>query len=130
MRARSITSLRYWGLWISTTDMIDSLIDRFLNYREIARNNSAHTIKAFAADLTQFAEFLETRNASDLSLVDLKLLRAFFASLLGEKYSRATIARKQSSLRALFQWARREGLIKSDPARGLISPRQNRSLPK
>lgn len=110
--------------------MIDSLIDQFLQYRRVGRNNSVHTLKAYAADLSQFAEFVETRAVPDLPAIDLATMRAFFASVQSEKYARSTLARKQAALRAFFGWARRAGHVIKDPTRGLIAPRQGRRLPK
>src|SRR5215213_4697049 len=110
--------------------MIEPLIDTFLQYRRSARNNAENTRKAYAADLAQFAEFIAESGATDVARVDVKLLRAFLASLQAHSYARSTLARKQAALRAFFRWARRQGHVATDPTRGLFSPRQSRKLPK
>ena len=110
--------------------MIDPLIDEFLAYRRDGRNNSAHTLRSYAADLNQFADFLETRGVRSLKTVSISLLRAHFAALTGHQYSKTSLARKQAALRAFFRWAKRRGYTESDPARGLISPRLDKQLPK
>ncbi len=109
--------------------MIDPHVSAFLEYRERARNNSDHTVRAYGADLAQFVEFLSQRAIGELDRVDLALLRAFLASLQTEQYARSTLARKQAALRAFFRWARRTGLIAKDPTQGLRNPRQERKLP-
>jgi integrase/recombinase XerC len=80
--------------------------------------------------LTQFAGFLERRGIRSLREVSVSTLRAFFAGLTTQEYSKTSLARKQATLRAFFRWAKRERLTESDPARALISPRLDRKLPK
>jgi integrase/recombinase XerC len=110
--------------------MIEPLIDAFLQYRRSARNSAENTRKAYAADLAQFADFTAKSGVADISRIDVKLLRAFLASLQVHSYARSTLARKQAALRAFFRWARRQGHVTTDPTRGLFSPRQPRKLPK
>jgi integrase/recombinase XerC len=110
--------------------MLDRIIDEFLAYRRDGRNNSAHTLRSYAADLNQFAEFLETRGVHSFKAVNMSVLRAHFAALTAHQYSKTTLARKQAALRAFFRWAKRQAYTDSDPARGLISPRLDKKLPK
>src|SRR5437879_2609619 len=90
---------------------IERLIDQFIEYRRVARNNSLHTLKAYSSDLAQFAGYLDTRRITSAESVNLAILRAFLASLLENEYERATLARKQAALRAFFGWAKRHGRI-------------------
>jgi tyrosine recombinase XerC len=108
---------------------MQSEIEAFLAYRRSARNSAERTLKAYRADLLQFAAFLQTQKRL-LATTDLAILRAFLASLQPKQYARTTLARKQASLRAFFRWAKRNGYLSSDPTRGLFAPRQRRSLPK
>src|SRR5438105_6263616 len=110
--------------------MIEPDVDAFLQYRQGARNNSEHTVRAYAADLAQFCAFVAERPLTSLDQIDLAVLRAFLAALQGERYARATLARKQAALRAFFRWAKRGGRTATDPTRGLRNPRQERKLPK
>jgi len=107
-----------------------ALIDEFLEYRRVARNSAPHTLRAYAADLAQFAAFLDERGIATPDRVDLSVLRAFLASLQPQQYARTTLARKQAALRAFFRWARRSGRIATDPTRGLLTPRPERRLPR
>ena len=38
------------------------IIERFLTYLDSERNYSAHTIRSYAADLTQFCQFLASQS--------------------------------------------------------------------
>src|SRR6185503_1554876 len=53
----------------------------------------------------------------------------FLAWLHGRGCSRATAARKLASLRTFFRYLSREGLVRKNPARLLVSPRQQRKIP-
>ncbi len=109
---------------------IENHIDTFLEYRRIGRNNSAHTLKAYSADLVQFADFLASRQSADIRAVDLTAIRSFLAVLHKKSLARSTLARKQSTLRAFFRWAKRGGIIERDPAVSLFAPKQEKRLPK
>ena len=110
--------------------MLDRLIDEFLEYRRVVRNNAAHTLRSYSSDLNQAADFFETRGVRSLTEVNLGLLRAFFAALSSHKYAKTSLARKQATLRAFFRWAKRQQHADTDPSRGLISPRLDLKLPK
>src|SRR5258706_2531432 len=110
--------------------MLDTLIDEFIRYRRSVRNNADLTVTAYEMDLKQFNSFVREQNTNYLAQIDLTLLRSYFGSRLTKNYSRATLSRKQASLKAFFAWLRRTGKITSDPTRGLRAPRLQRKLPK
>ena len=94
------------------------------------RSASGHTRVSYAADLKQFAEYLEGRSVSDIGLVEPALLRAYLRELAGWGYARATISRKLSSLRGLFAFLKDRGLLSRNPARSLRGPSAPRGLPR
>lgn len=110
--------------------MIDPLVDAFTNHLVGERGYSRRTVRAYAADLAQLAQFLQARGIENLAEVDLAVLRAFLSSLSAREYRRTTLARKQATLRSFFRWARRGGHTEQDPARLLRTPRAERPLPK
>ncbi len=110
--------------------MIDPLIDQFTRHLTEVRGYSHETVRAYAADLFQFADHLRSAGVEQLRGIDLAALRAYLASLQPHAYRRSTLARKQAALRAFFRWARRNGHIAEDPARLLRTPRGSRPLPK
>jgi integrase/recombinase XerC len=109
---------------------MEKLISQFLAYRKSGRNNSPCTIRAYSADLKQFRLFILKIGNDDISKINLPHLREFLAEFYQKGSSRATLARKRAALRAFFQWAKREGYISHDIARGLMAPRRARTLPK
>ncbi|MBD3246191.1 MAG: tyrosine recombinase XerC [Candidatus Omnitrophica bacterium] len=105
-------------------------IDKFLDYLTIEKNYSPHTLKNYAFDLREFAEFLQNYKVTEISRVDYFVLRKFLSTLAEKKISKRTTSRKISTLKSFFKFLIREGVISSNPAASLIYPRLEKPLPK
>jgi integrase/recombinase XerC len=126
-------------------------IDRFLQYLQLERNFSAHTVRSYAADLWQFCRFLAAGASEvDLTIEDLPELepeqlpvlnarlpgitamdvRAYLAMMRNTAYSKATVARKLAALRSLFKYLVRVGVVEASPVAVIRTPRQDKKLPR
>lgn len=101
-------------------------IDKFINYLRVERNASVHTITNYTVDLNVFKAFLGDR---DIGTVDHLALRRFLAELRTKNYAKRTVARKLASLRSLFRFLYREGLIKKNPITAISTPKLDKKLP-
>jgi integrase/recombinase XerD len=101
----------------------------FLNYLEIERGLSPHTIEGYRRDLEKLEAFAERkgRTTSSLSAND---LREFLRGLHREGLSLRSVSRATSAIRGLYRFAAAEGLLRKDPADELDSSRAPRSLPR
>ena len=88
------------------------------------------TISAYRSDLRAFAAWAARSGVETPTEVDRALLRRYLAHLTTRRYARRTIARKASSLRRYFDWARRRGVVPVDPAAGLTAPGGTGRLPR
>jgi integrase/recombinase XerC len=106
-------------------------IEEFLGDRG-RRNDSAHTMRNYGADLREFLHYLSPPGSQPPALaeIDLVLLREWLAHLYSREQKPATIRRKLASLRAFFKYLSREGRIESDPARLLRLPKMPKMLPE
>jgi tyrosine recombinase XerC len=104
-------------------------IERFLGHLDVERNFSEQSLRAYATDLRQFAEFLDARGSADLTSVDNLTLRAYLAGMSEANYGRRSIARKLASVRSLFRFLHRRGEITDNPAKMLRTPKLARNLP-
>lgn len=107
-------------------------IERFSKYLSDERNLSPHTRSAYLRDLDEFCKFLELHGGSGqaaVARIDHFLLRRFLAEL-HKRNQRTSIARKLSTLRSFFRYLVREGLLASNPAETVSTPKLNRYLPK
>lgn len=88
------------------------------------------TLAAYRTDLRAFAAWVARAGVDGPAAVDRATLRRYLAHLTTRRYARRTIARKASSLRRYFDWARRRGLVAADPAAGLTAPSGTGRLPR
>src|SRR5262249_46773254 len=95
------------------------------------RNASPHTIRAYGEDLDQFAAHLRAELGRDgrPQDVDHLLIRAFLARVHRQGLRTASSARKLATLRTFFRYLCREGVLETNPARALLSPRLEKRVP-
>jgi len=106
----------------------------FLEFLALNRNASAHTVRAYQSDLTQFLEHAAAREGVAVADVPAKHLdRAAIRAFLGELHragvSRATAARKLAAVRTLLRYLRREGAIDDDPGSLVPTPKRDVRMP-
>ncbi|MDD5658252.1 MAG: tyrosine-type recombinase/integrase [Elusimicrobia bacterium] len=102
-------------------------IQKFLTHLRAGRNYSAHTLRAYAADLRRFARAGGAAGPEDISRA---VIRAYLARLQEDGRGRASVLRAASALRAFFRFLRAEGAITSDPFCALPLPRKAARLPR
>lgn len=109
---------------------MDAHIDAFLAYLAHERGASPHTLKAYAEDLGQWAQWAEEQCISDVGQADTVQLRAYLGALHEKRLARASRARKIASLRSFFAFLARRGVLPRSPAVGLRTVKRERRLPK
>ena len=114
--------------------MVRDHLKAFLGHLRLNENASAHTVRAYESDLSQYLAFLAThvgRRVSELTPDHLDHLgaRAFIGDLNKRGNSKASAARKLSAIRAFGRYLRREGIIESDPAALVGTPRREQRIP-
>ena len=114
--------------------MVREHLKAFLEHLRLNENASAHTVRAYDSDLSQFLTFLAShlgRRVSELTPADLDHLnaRAFLAHLAREGQSKASAARKLSAIRAFGRYLRHEGVLDTDPAALVGTPKREVRIP-
>lgn len=89
-----------------------------------------NTVAAYRRDVEQFVAWAERAGVEGPSRVTPMLLRRYLASLETRRLERRTIGRKAAAIRRYFDWARRRGLVTTDPAHRLSAPRGDARLPR
>jgi integrase/recombinase XerC len=110
-------------------------LDDFLQHLKYERNASAHTLRNYESDLVQFYDHLapptETGERRQVNIRDIDHLtiREYMAALYEKKKKKSSIHRKVATLRTFFRYLCREGVLESNPAQLVNSPRVERTLP-
>ena len=94
------------------------MIEGLLKYLRYELNYSVHTVLSYGNDLRQFADFLARGDSEQLRLDDVSTndIREWMMSLSNAGDCQRTIRRKVQSVRALYKYMQRRGLIDSNPA--------------
>ena len=109
----------------------------FFEYLKNEKGYSKHTERSYRVDLSQFSSFLRrdgvwsrSEKQGDLSIEEIHgpAIKTYVGSLY-ENLKRATIARKLSAIRTFFLFLEREGLIKTNPAVEVQSPKLGKYIP-
>jgi integrase/recombinase XerC len=106
----------------------------FLQFLALNRNASAHTVRAYDSDLSQFLKYAAgragvKRNALQPGHLDRAAIRGFLAGLHELGQSRATAARKLAAARTFLRYLRREGVIDTDPGALIGTPKREVRMP-
>jgi integrase/recombinase XerC len=101
----------------------------FLQYLEVERGASPHTVRNYRADLREFTAFARRSGVRGPAQADAPLVRAYLAWLHRRGLSKATIARRLATVRSCLRFLARRGVIEINPARQVKSPRLGRRLP-
>lgn len=94
---------------------------------------SEHTLRAYVSDLRSFTTYCQVDELSTeniRSVVTLRAIRAWLASLVQQGKSRSTISRRTASIRSFTAWAYRRGYLDSDPGLLVTSARGDQKLPQ
>ncbi|GAA1727700.1 tyrosine recombinase XerC [Isoptericola hypogeus] len=104
-------------------------VARFDEHLAVQRGHSAHTRRAYRADVTSLLRYAVRHGVNTLPAIDVGTLRGWLAAQADRGLARSTVARRGASARAFLRWAQRAGLVEGDPSVRLASPKLPRTLP-
>ena len=104
------------------------LADTFLSYLARVRNYSPNTAAAYAQDLDCFLIWASNCGIDVLQATH-RDFRRFLSSLSGAGSAKTTVNRRFSAVRSFYSWLVREGVIESNPAAVVSSPKLPKPLP-
>lgn len=104
---------------------------QFVNYLEVEKDASIHTIKAYQRDIKQFEKSYEEIHAKlpiwkDLGIDDAK---DFLAYCQDQELNKTSVRRKISSLSSFYKLMIREGLVNYNPFNDVKAAGGGRKLP-
>jgi integrase/recombinase XerC len=113
---------------------MNEILKAFLQFLRLNRNASAHTVRAYESDLSQFLNHVAQsagvkRGELTPSHLDRLAIRGFLADLHKRGLSRASAARKLAAARTFLRYLRREGLMEDDSGTLVPTPKREVRMP-
>lgn len=106
-------------------------IDGFTDYLLHVKGYSPNTVRAYATDLQSFYDFADCDDSDDIEpVLTLQTARRWLADLTRSGLSRATLARRGSSIRKYSHWLYTTHQTHDDFAARLSTPTPDNTLPR
>lgn len=106
-----------------------ALLEDYTRHLRSRRGLSAHTVRAYRADLSDLFSHLQRLGVEGLDQATVTSFRSWLARQQSLGRSRSTLQRRAAAARTLCAWAVETGRIRSNPISSLRSPRSIRALP-
>ncbi|MFP4629288.1 MAG: site-specific tyrosine recombinase XerD [Desulfohalobiaceae bacterium] len=104
-------------------------VDSFLQHLLLVKGLSENSMQAYATDLRDFLEFLQSRSGS-LENTQEETIFLYFLFLRKQGLSSSSLARRLSCLRIFFDHACEQSWLPENPARLMQGPKLPRMLPE
>ncbi|MDR0239796.1 MAG: tyrosine recombinase XerC [Deltaproteobacteria bacterium] len=110
---------------------ISANIQAFLSYCETRQEQASSTCNAYAADLAQFQQYLESQGLSPEKpeLIVRRHIQQFLASLFKSGMAKSSMSRKLAAVRAFFKYLLRMQRLQHNPCLGVRNPKQEKRHP-
>jgi integrase/recombinase XerC len=106
-------------------------VQRYLAALAYERGASPHTLRAYQRELRDFAHFASSvMETASPALITHQLVSEHMHSLYERGLSRPSVARALASVRSWCQWLAREGVLESNPAALVNTPKLPKRLPR
>jgi integrase/recombinase XerC len=121
-------------LYACAPDLADAIL-KWQDWLRVEKNMSAHTFRAYTADIGQFVSFLAGHRATSISLSDISATSlADFRSWLSRKamdgLTNASRARALSGVKNFLSFLDRNGILHNAAIRLVRTPKLARKLPR
>ncbi len=117
---------------MSRSILDDAAVEAFLEYLDVEKGASPHTLQNYLLDLRQFVASTWGEDAEPPFAwreVDRFAARKFLVSIQKAGMAATTTSRKLSSLRSFFGFLVRDEWLQANPFTGVMLPKRDRKLP-
>ena len=108
---------------------MDFYLSKYLTVLKIEKNMSPLTIEAYSRDLSNYLNYLKSKNVKRIKDIKPKYIRNYIEYLNLKDLSTSTIARNVSSIRSYHKFLAFENISKDNPASLLYIPKKSKRLP-
>ena len=116
---------------LDNSNKIKECLERYKNYLEAEKNYSVYTVQNYFKDIEDFQRFIELEHYGDLLKIKTENIARYYISyMVNINFSKKTIARKISSLRAFYRYLVVEGFLERSYFENVETPKLDKQLPK
>src|SRR5258707_2399002 len=111
---------------------VEGLAEGFLAMLANERGASEHTVRAYAREVRNFADYLRETLGDGASVKQVEHLhiRAYLGLLYERGLTKASAARALAAVRSWFKWLAKEGKVVQNPALLVSTPKLPKHLPR
>ncbi|MEG0779059.1 MAG: site-specific tyrosine recombinase XerD [Oscillospiraceae bacterium] len=99
-------------------------------YLTEVKHSSDNTISSYLRDIHQFSAYLEETCDTDLKRADTGEIKDYMSWMLGRGKSASSVTRSVASLKSFYTYMLAEGIVKSNPAKGVTAAKVERKYPQ
>ena len=103
--------------------------ENFLHHLETEKRFSANTVSSYRRDLESLEKYCLDKKITAWKNLKTHHLRTYSAKIFSRGLGPRSIQRRLSGIRSFMNYLLREGLIKSNPASGVKTPKAPKNLP-
>ena len=109
---------------------MEKLINDFIEYLHNEKNTSGNTEVSYQRDLKKMAAYFEKQGIVHADEVTESDLKAYVSEMQSADFASSTISRNIASIRALFHYLFKKGVVSEDPSENLRAPRIEKKMPE
>lgn len=109
---------------------MEKLINDFIEYLHNEKNTSGNTEVSYQRDLKKMAAYFEKQGIFHADEVTESDLKAYISEMQSEAFASSTISRNIASIRALFHYLFKKGVVSEDPSENIRAPRIEKKMPE
>jgi integrase/recombinase XerC len=106
-------------------------ISKFLEYCELERNYSGHTVESYRLALAQFYDYMvqEYAELPDIESIETDDIRPFLGYLHDHGHKKNTLRMKVAAIKSLFKFCQKKKFLLKNPASIVATPKVDKKLP-
>lgn len=108
---------------------IEEAIQRFADHVTVERRLAAGTVKYYVGGVEDFAQFLATRNITDVDQIDPRHVREWQMELISSGHIPSTVTKLLTALRVWFRYLRLKHYMDRDIMARITPPKSEKHLP-
>lgn len=109
---------------------MEKLINDFIEYLHNEKNTSGNTEVSYQRDLKKMAAYFEKQGIFHADEVTESDLKAYISEMQSAAFASPTISRNIASIRALFHYLFKKGVVSEDPSENIRAPRIEKKMPE